>query len=383
MEKHILIHYSEIGLKGRNRGFFEQKLVDNIKTALRDFNIKVKLTFDRIVVSGNWDNDEDIKKCLFLVSGIAFYAFVNIIDWDLEKIEEEVLKLIKEKKFNFFAIRAKRSSKNYPLTSMEINRQVGAHILDNLKDKKVDLDNPDLACYIEIANNKAMIYLDKISGLGGLPVGTAGRLVSLISGGFDSPVASFQMMRRGAEIIFVHFHSYPNTPKASIEKVEELVKILGNYQNNSKLYLVPFLNIQKEIFAQAPEKLRVILYRRFMVRIAQEIAKKENCLGLVTGDNLGQVASQTLENMRVVEDVSNLPIYRPLIAFDKNDIIKLSKNIGTHDLSAEPFDDCCSLFEPKNPETRAKIEEVEKVEKKLDVEKLVEGAIEKLEIKQF
>lgn len=381
MSKYILIHYSEIGLKGRNRGFFEQKLVDNIKTVLSDFNIKVQLTFDRIIVSGNWDNDEDIKRQLSFVSGIAFYAFVSIIDWDLEKIEEEVLRLAEKKKFSSFAIMAKRSNKNYPLTSMDINRQVGRYVLDNLNDKKVDLKNPDLACYIEIANNEAMIYLDKIPGLGGLPVGTAGRLVSLISGGFDSPVASFQIMRRGAEVVFVHFHSYPNTPKASIEKVEELVKILGNYQNGSKLYLVPFLNIQKEIFAKAPEKLRVILYRRFMVRIAGEIAKKENCLGLVTGDNLGQVASQTLENMRAVEAVSNLPIYRPLIALDKNDIIKVSKKINTHDLSAEPFDDCCSLFEPKNPETRTKMVEVEKAEERLDIKRMVEETVKKTEVK--
>lgn len=381
MPKHILIHYSEIGLKGRNRGAFEKKLADNISSALQDFEIKVQTTFGRMIIWGDWSDEREIIKRLSFIPGIAFYSTANIIGWDLEKIKKEILNLVKQKKFTSFAIRAKRSSKDYSLKSMEVNEKIGRYLLDNLSGKKVDLGNPDLTCYIELTNKKAIIYFDKIKGLGGLPVGTAGKLISLISGGFDSPVAAFQMIRRGAEMTFVHFHSYPNTSKASLEKVGQLIRVLGGYQGRGKLYLIPFLNIQKEIFLKAPEKLRIILYRRFMVRIAEKIALKEKCQGLVTGDNLGQVASQTLENMAVISAAANLPIYRPLIGFDKDEIIKLSKKIGTHDLSAEPFDDCCSLFAPKRPEIKAKMREVEGAEEGLDIEKLVKEAIEGAEIK--
>ncbi|MDD5043435.1 MAG: tRNA 4-thiouridine(8) synthase ThiI [Patescibacteria group bacterium] len=383
MVKHILIHYSEIGLKGGNRDFFEKKLICNIQMALGDFDVRIKNIFGRLLLTGEWQDETEVSEKLSRVFGIAYFSFAYLVRSDLESIKKESLRLLKNRDFKTFAVRARRGTKNFPLKSLEIEREVGGYIFESLGDKKVNLKNPDITCHIEIVNDYVFIYFDKIKGPGGLPVGTAGKLVSLISGGFDSPVASWQMMRRGAEIIFVHFHSYPNTSKGSLEKVRELVKILSHYQFGAKLYLVPFLDIQKEIFANAPEKLRIVLYRRMMLRLAEAIAQKEKALGLVTGDNLGQVASQTLENMLAIGAAVSLPIYRPLVSWDKEEIINLAKKIGTHDISAEPFDDCCSLFAPRHPETRADLKEVGGAEKNLNIKEIVEKTIGEIEIRDI
>ena len=242
------------------------------------------------------------------------------------------------------------------------------------------MKDQEYTLYIDILdNNKAIIYSDKIKGQGGLPSGTSGKVISLISSGFDSPVASFQVMKRGAKALFVHFHSYPQTNKASLDNVGKIVKILNKYQYKSTLYLVPFLNIQKEIHLKCNQSLKVILYRRLMIRIAENIAHKERARALVTGESLGQVASQTIENIQAVNEVANLSILRPLIGTDKEDIIDMSKKIGTFDISSAPYEDCCSLFVPKHPETRARIEDVLEEEKKLDIEKIIDEVMKEIE----
>lgn len=397
----VLIHYHEIALKGKNRAFFENKLAENIKKSLKSLGIfEVKRLSGRLLVrladkrglQTDWRGlvEERLKK----VFGIAHFCFShthrytqmrNQIDTDkfIKDLCEDILELIKDKKFKSFKIDTKRADKNFPMTSQKINEKIGEHILDKIKNIKVNLENPDLTVFIEILPKQVFIYTEKIKGPGGLPVGTAGKVVSLISSGIDSPVASYNIMRRGAKIIFVHFHSYPKTNRASIENVENLVKILNQYQSESRLYLVPFLDIQKKILLKAPEKLRVVFYRRAMFKIAEEIAGEENARALVTGESLGQVASQTLENIEVISESVKIPIFRPLIGQDKEEIISLARKIGTYEISILPYEDCCSLFTPKHPETKAKIKEVKNIEKNLGISPLIKKALKGSEVKMI
>jgi len=385
--EYVICHYSEIGLKGKNRKFFEEKLIENIKRVLKpayfDF---VKRISGRIIVKLTKEgikNEKEIKEALGKVFGIAHFSFAISSPQKIKNIQEEALKILKNRKFKTFRITTQRSKKDFYLTSQQINERVGEYILQRTKNKeqktkiKVDLESPDITCFIEIVEKFAFLYFEKIKGLGGLPTNTGGKVIVLISGGIDSPVASFFSMKRGIKAVFLHFHAYPYTDEASIGKVKKLVKVLSEYQGKSKLYLVPFADIQKEIFLKTPAKLRVILYRRFMLQIAEEIAKKERALGVFTGENLGQVASQTLENIKVIEAVTSLPIFRPLISNDKEEIIKKAKEIGTFEISILPHQDCCSRFLPKHPETKARLEEVLMAEKKLNINKLINNTIDK------
>jgi thiamine biosynthesis protein ThiI len=276
----------------------------------------------------------------------------------------------------------RRTNKNFPLKSQEVAEKLGAMVVKKMK-KKVDLENFDLNCHVDIVENFVFLYFEKIECRGGLPVGVSDKLLCLISGGIDSPVAANLMQKRGAPIVYVHFDSYPSTPKENQEKVKDLVKVLNEYQFESKLYIVPFLEIQKEILQKAPEDYRVIFYRRMMLRIAKKIAQKENVLALVTGESLGQVASQTVENIRAISEAIDLPILRPLIGFNKEEIVNLAKQIGTFELSAQPFGDCCSLYVPKHPVTRADLNLILDTEKDWEFEQMLEEAINKTEIVNF
>jgi len=414
MLHNVLIHYNEIALKGGNRRFFEEKLIENIKNSFYPKKISVKNFYGRILVEIGKDEEEGYpEEKLKKVFGIANFSFCESFNFsgkaDKEKLMDEIKSSVWEfiknspfvpplkkgdkspfyspfKKggvrggFKSFKISTKRGDKSFPVDSQQINKIVGAFIKEKTK-AKVDLENPEFTCFIEIGGGKIFIYGKKIKGAGGMPVGGAGKVVSLISSGFDSPVASYFMAKRGAQIIFVHYHSYPETSPASRENVEELVKILNEYQAGSKIYFINILKIQKQIMMKAPEKFRVVLYRRAMVKIANQIAKKEKALGLVTGDSLGQVASQTLENLNTVTSVSELPIYRPLIGFDKEDIIDLSKKIGFYEISSRNYDDCCSLFVPEHPATKTEPQDIEKIEKGLKLDKLLKKAAEEAEIK--
>ncbi|MBU3965080.1 tRNA 4-thiouridine(8) synthase ThiI [Patescibacteria group bacterium] len=415
-QKIIVVHYHEIGLKGKNRGYFEEALRQNIVKSLDKAGVKysrVARLSGRIVVYPDKDpeeNEQKIAKELNYIFGIAYFSFGWQVSADLEKIEKALEEILierlsayggknsparfdepKTRRAKTFRISAKRSDKKFPLTSEEINQKVGECIIENFQfsifnfQLKVNLKNPDINCFIEITQDGAFLYFEKIKALGGLPVGVSGKVLSLISSGFDSPVAAWHIMKRGARVDFVHFHSYPRTSKASVNNVKELVKILNNYQSRvlGILYLVPLLGIQREVFSKCEAKYRIILYRRFMFRIAERLAEKIGAGVLVTGESLGQVASQTLENIKAASAAISIPVFRPLIGTDKEEIINEAKKIGTYDISSQPYEDCCSLFTPAHPETRARISAVEAEEQKLDIEKLTEEAMEKTEKVEF
>lgn len=387
-QNHILIHYGEIALKGGNRAFFEKKLIENIKSQLNIFCPAsfefVKKMYGGILVKLNENGSNNlplIEEALKHTPGIANYSIANKVDDDLESLKKIAWDLIKNENFTTFRVTTRRSNKNHTLTSEQFNREIGGYIFEKFEEKKkVSLKNADAEIHITLLEKFALVTLKKNAGMGGMPIGTGGKAMAMLSGGFDSPVAAFQILRRGVNMRYAHFHSAPFTSQASIEKVQELAKTLGKFGANTKLYLIPFADVQKEIMMKTPEKLRVILYRRMMVRIAEVLARREKCLALVTGDSIGQVASQTLENILSVNSVATIPIFRPLIGMDKEEIMQKAKDIGTYEISIMPHDDCCTRLMPKKPETRSKIEEVLEAEKALDVERLIKETLSKIEI---
>lgn len=397
----IICHYAEIGLKGKNRKFFEEGLMENIKKSFIlnscDGIKNIKRISGRILIKIDDRIKEDkATQALKNVFGIAYFSFAVNCEQDIKELNKKSFEILKDKEFKTFRVETKRAEKDFPLTSQQINEQVGEYIFEKLNSKnqsappaggrikfRVNLKNPDITCFIEIVEKYAFLYLEKVKGLGGLPVGVSGKAMSLLSGGIDSPVASFYGMQRGIKIIFLHFTSYPFTEQASIEKVKKIVKILNKFQFQSKLYLIPFLNIQKEILLKTKAKLRVVLYRRLMFKIAEVLAKKERIKALITGESVGQVASQTLENIGVIEEAIKSLVLRPLIGMDKEDIIKKGKEIGTFDVSILPAQDCCQRFLPKHPETKANLKKVKEEEKKLDVEKLIKEAIKKAKVEKI
>ncbi|HFC76660.1 MAG TPA: tRNA 4-thiouridine(8) synthase ThiI, partial [Candidatus Moranbacteria bacterium] len=347
---------------------------------------------------GNSDNKKNnqldvVRQELKEIFGIANFSFTKEVLQDIEVLKKECWKMVKdnflaEKKPAFnkktFRVTTQRSNKNFPMTSEEINREVGGYIFEKLKNKglnpKVSLKNPDIECFIEIVNKTAFIFAEKIKGLNGMPVGTGGRALAMLSGGIDSPVAGYYGLKRGVNIDFIHFHSLPYTSVASNEKVEALAKKLLKFQMQAKIFMVPFAKIQQEIVIKCPEKLRVIMYRRLMLKIAEKIAEEKKYLALYSGESVAQVASQTLENILATNDAVSMTILRPLSGFDKEEIIEIAKKIDTYDISILPHEDCCTRFVPKHPETRAKLEDVRNAEKKLDLKKVINEAIAEMEV---
>lgn len=376
----FIIHYAEVGLKGKNRVFFEKKLTENIKKSLKGTEYaNIKRLHDRIVVHLKKDTDiKEIEKRLHKVMGIAHFELVIRTEKDIEIIKNTALELVKGKTFETLKVETKRTDKSFPLTSPEISGEVGAHLIENTG-TRADMHHPDLRIWIEISHTDTYIYTDKIRGIGGLPVGVSGKVVVMLSGGIDSPVAAWQMIKRGVKAVFIHFYSYPYTDKASLEKVIELTRILSESNYRSTLYLVPFAELQQIIVTKTPAPYRVLLYRRMMTRIAERIATIVDAEALVTGESLAQVASQTLTNLRTIEAIADLPVLRPLIGFDKIDIITKAEEIGTFEVSTLPHQDCCSLFVPKHPATHASTIELEKAEVGLDIPILIENAINGIE----
>jgi thiamine biosynthesis protein ThiI len=375
----VIVHYSEIGIKGKNRPYFEKMLVSNIKRSLGK-GPEVKRLSGRIIIKPN-KRSKDVRERLGKVFGISNLCLGFECKPDLKNIEDLVLKGVKSKKFRSFKIDSRRGDKKFKYTSEQINIRLGDMV--RKMGFEVDLENPDLTVFVEVADKHAFVYFEKIRGLGGLPVGVSGRVVCLISSGIDSPLAAYKMMKRGLRVIFVHFHSYPSTSKKSIEKTIKLVKLLNEYQFDSGLYLVPFIGIQKEIVNETLEKYRVILYRRMMLRVAEEIAKKIRAKALVTGESVGQVASQTLDNIFVIDKASGMPILRPLVGHDKQDIINEAEGIGSYKISIQPHEDCCSLFVPKHPETHASLDKIEEMEKFIDIDNLIKSSVKKMEVRSF
>ena len=384
-----IVHYHELALKGRNRDFFEQRLVRNIRLALSDFVVKrIESLRSRIkVVLPPEITDRTVIDRLTRVFGIANFSLahavpLNLVKPNLDELMRGIGDAVMSRSFQNFRVTAKRADKRLTLTSMDVERAVGTYLC-TLTGKPVKLANPDLTVYVELLSKEAFYSVEKTQGPGGMPVGVSGNVMCLISGGIDSPVAAFRMMKRGCNAVFVHFSGRPLVSRASEEKVTELVQILTPYQYHSRLYIVPFGEIQREIVAHVPAPFRVVLYRRVMVRIAAELAQREQCWGLVTGDSLGQVASQTPENLSVIEDAAELPILRPLIGMDKIEITDQAARVGTFTTSIEPDQDCCSLFIPPHPSTKTRIDDIRRIEHSFDVAGLVKQGLDKIEKSEF
>ncbi len=383
-DKIFLIHYHEIGLKGRNRARFEEQLCRNIEQALKNIpHGKPRRISGRLLLPILPDSPRgaivDSLRCVF---GIANFSEATETSSTIEDMRETAWAIVQKARFDSFKVATKRSDKTFPMTSEDVNRDVGAYIQERSQ-ADVKMAQPDLTCFIELSRQGTFIYTEKIPGPGGLPVGVSERAVSLLSSGIDSPVASYRVMKRGVQLVFVHFHSQPYTDRNSQRNTEELVRILTKHQFCSSLHLIAFVEIQRHIMTHAPPAYRVILYRRAMLRISESIAFKEGANALVTGENVGQVASQTLSNIRAIEEASQLPVLRPLAGHNKEEIIAEARQIGTFETSIEPYEDCCSLFVPKHPETKADLEKVKEIEARLDLEPLITKALEDAESKQF
>jgi len=377
----VLIHYSEIALKKNNRRFFENIFLNNIKIHLKNISYKsIKLINARILVQNIQLSDwNTIKIKLSQVMGLKNYMLVIKTNCDINSINIAAQNVIKDKKFKSYSIHTKRSNKEFKLNSQEINALIGQNIKD-ITNKKVDLTNPDITVYIEILLNCSFVGTEKINGFSGLPANCQEKALSLISSGIDSPVSSFEVIKRGVNLDYIHFHSYPATNKQSINNVKKIINQLTKYQLSTTLYLVPLLKIQEKIMEQVPEKFWVVFFRRYMVMIANNVAKKINALALITGDSIGQVSSQTLSNIHVVSDASELPIIRPLAGMNKEEIINKAKKINTYDLSIEPYEDCCSFFVPAHPSTKSKLFDIERINKNLDLNALYIETINNIEI---
>ncbi len=373
MKHFILCHYHEIALKKKNRLYFEELLCRNIERALRGLPFQgVHRLFGRIVVEleGESPVDEIVRR-LRNVFGIANYSPAWACPAELEAMKEALWDLVRRREeFETFKIHARRSDKKFPLDSPYMNERLGAFLREKTQ-KRVQLRDPDLTCFVHVVGQQTFLYFDRLPGAGGLPVSSAGKVVVLLSGGIDSPVAAYKMMRRGCRVVFVHFHSFPHTSMESQEKVRELVTLLTRFQYRSTLYLLPFADAQRQVVVHTPPETRVILYRRLMLRVAEEVARRERAKALVTGDSIGQVASQTLPNLAVISRAAKLPLFRPLIGDDKEDIIRLARRIGTYEISIKPEQDCCSLFVPRHPETRGNLALIRAAESKLDREAIL------------
>ena len=381
MDRYIVIHYNELGLKKGNRDYFENHLCANINTVLEDCGAeRARRISGRILLPLKAEaNTDEIKTRLRRVFGIAYFAEAWTSPQALEDVEKNAWALIEGRNFNSFRIDTRRAEKRFPHTSVEINQRVGAYVKER-SGARVDLENADLTCWIEVVEKYALLYVERLPGPGGLPVGTSGKVVVLLSGGIDSPVAAWKMIKRGCTPTFVHFHSFPYTNKESQEKAKQIAKLLSHYQLRSKIYLVPFADVQRHIMVDTPLDTRVILYRRYMLRLAEQIARREKARVLVTGDSVGQVASQTIENMDVISRAVQMPILRPLVGDDKVEIVEVARRIGTYEISIQPDQDCCSLFVPKHPETKANLAEIEKSEARLDVAETMKAAMESSEV---
>jgi len=378
-----VVHYGEIGLKGKNRELFERALVRNIERALvgasGEGEAKVRRRYSRIVVT---DGSPEIAEVLRFIPGIRYFAQAKRTPLELEAIKAAALELaeVAGREALSFKVAARRTSKEFPLDSIELNRVVGAHIR-RATGKEVSLEEPELVIYIEIHEDEAYLYPEKVQGIGGLPVGTAGRVVSLISGGIDSPVATFMMMKRGCEVPLAHFFNETLHSPQVRRKLERLAQVLTKVQPEIKLYMVPFGELQRGIIRSIPSRYRMLVYRRVMTRLADKIAEVEGAKALVTGDSLAQVASQTLDNLRVIYAAAGRPVLAPLIGFDKEETIKLAKEIGTYEISILPYKDCCSFMIAPHPETHGRLEVIEELERGMHLD--LERALAEAEVKRF
>ena len=380
----IVVHYHEIALKRGNRAAFVARLAANIRRGLRGTGVqRVRSTPGRLVILLRSDADwEEICARLGRTFGLVNFALAARTDPDMEAMREAVLEAIDGRAFRSFAVRTKRADKRFPLPSPEISRILGAAVKERCG-AAVDLETPELAVNVEVMTDEALISLGKMPGPGGLPVGTAGTVLGLLSGGIDSPVAAARMMQRGCRVDFVHFHAFPFQDRRGQEKARELAELLTRFQYESRLFLVPFGEIQRDIVSAVKRPYRVVLYRRMMLRIAEALARREGIPALVTGESLGQVASQTLENLTAIDDAVAIPVLRPLIGMDKQEISNQAERLGTFETSILPDQDCCQLFVPRHPATRMSVDGARRAEAALDVGGMIEQALDRAEMASF
>ncbi|MBQ9031011.1 MAG: tRNA 4-thiouridine(8) synthase ThiI [Parasporobacterium sp.] len=388
----LLIKYSEIGVKGKNRYVFEDMLVRNIKSALKplDHPCDVRKADGRVYISYEEEDYEEALEALSKVFGIAWICPVTQIrPVGIEELKEQVVQFVRDTYFSkgepepfSFKVNCRRAEKSYPLNSMEVNMLAGEAVLEAFPQLTVDVHHPDVMLNIEIRPKDINLYSVSIEGLNGMPVGSSGKAMLLLSGGIDSPVAGYLISKRGVSLDAVYFHAPPYTSERAKQKVVDLAKIISAYTGPVKLHIVNFTEIQMKIYEVCPHDELTIIMRRYMMKIAQELAEKEGCLGLVTGESIGQVASQTMQSMLVTNEVCHLPVYRPLCAFDKLDIVAISEKIGAYETSILPYEDCCTIFVAKHPVTKPKLDRILRSERKLEgvMKELYQKAMETVEV---
>jgi thiamine biosynthesis protein ThiI len=372
----VIVRYHEIALKGRNRPFFVNKLVENLRRSTSDLpGTRVHAIAGRVSIEAADEAPwEALRERISSVFGVANFSRIRQVPLDMEALKTAAVDAMRERPFESFRVTTRRSWKLFPLNSGAIDREVGAAI-QAATGVRVDLDEPDATLFVEILKDRILLSRERITGPGGFPVGTSGRVLALLSGGIDSPVAAWRLMKRGCTVSLANFHAFPLQDRTMIDKARDLARVLTRYQLRTRLILVPFAPVQQTIVASCPAPLRVVLYRRFMLRIAEALAYRHGAKALVTGESLGQVASQTLDNMIVIGEATRLPILRPLIGMDKEEITNEARRIGTFPVSTLPDQDCCQLFVPSSPATAAKLLEVQRAEEALDVDALVMAAV--------
>ena len=376
---HILVRFGELSTKGKNRKDFIKRLLTNVKNALRDFNeLTYERTHDRMYIMLNGEDHEAVAKHLQQVFGISSFSFAVKVASDIEVIKQTCLVLAKQSDAQTFKIEARRSFKQFPMVSDEINREVAGEILRNT-DIKVNVREPQLRIQIELHQEATYIMTGKIKGNGGYPVGVGGKALVMLSGGIDSPVACYMTMKRGVAIECIHYASPPYTSQAAQDKVLELARAIAPYQGHIRLHIIPFTDLQLAIYKNCDESYAITIMRRMMYRIAERVAQKQNCLAIVNGESIGQVASQTLESMQTINCVTDMPVIRPVACLDKLEIIDISQKIGTYDISIQPFEDCCTIFTPKNPVTKPTKHRAERLEGRFDFTSLIEDSIARME----
>ena len=393
MYNSIIVKYGEIGIKGKNRYIFENKLIKNIKNMLKPIDkFNVYKEYGRVYVDlGDYEYDEvceEVKKVFGVVGVCPAVKVLRNNEEDVEaayqKLKETALLVLEEKieaGAKTFKVESRRGDKSFRLTSQDMSIDIGGYLLSNVGDKiKVDINKPEAKIKCELRENNVVVYSDTVPGYGGLPIGTNGKAMSLLSGGIDSPVATWMVAKRGMEVEAVHFHTYPFTSEKSQEKVKDLARILAKYCGKVRLHKVNIREIQKAVGLNCRDEEMTIISRRFMMRIAQKLAEQRNCDALITGESIGQVASQTIQGLTCTNASVSLPVFRPLIAMDKTEIIEIAKKIDTFETSIIPEEDCCSVFAPKKPVTKPKLERIEDSEKALDVDKLIQDAIDNMEV---
>src|SRR3989338_1837866 len=375
----ITVHYGELALKGTNRSEFENILINNIKKALSGESYeKIEKRQLRILIHLNTQSNVDIIiKKLKTIFGIKWFSYAISCKPDITEIKDTVLQHI-QNDGKTIKVQTNRADKSFPSTSMEINKRVGQVLYENKF--KIDVKNPEVRISIEILKERANIFFDKIAGLGGLPVGSSGRVLCLLSGGIDSPVAAWLMMKRGCTVDYLHVHPFASSEEVKNSKISELIKKLNEFsQQSSKLFILPYHELYKKTF-EIGNRNELVVFRRFVLSIANIIAKEHGYLGIVTGDNLAQVASQTLQNLSTTNEVSTLPVYRPVLTYDKEEIIDIAKKIETYEISIKSYRDCCSLVAAKHPATKVKLEDAKEIEEKIEINKIIEKTMEKEEI---